>query len=435
MQQQSTPSQRFDSFISALISAIGHSDRDTPLRDYCSGLLLPGDRKSVEPMAARIDPYHVQAKHQSMHHFIANAPWSDEAVLQVIAEHVVPVLEINEPIEAWVVDDTGIPKKGKHSVGVARQYCGRLGKQDNCQVAVSVSLAHTQASLPVAYRLYLPEEWTEDPKRRSKCGVPEHIWFQTKPTLAMSLIEKMVERNLPRGVVLADAGYGNDSLFRYQLSELNLRYSVALQASTRVWQRGMEPPMQSSSNKGPRRMHVPRDPKYPPVSVLALALKEGESVFETVQWREGSAATLSSRFWATRVRSAHRVPGSKTVAQEEWLLVEWPQGAPGPTKFWLSTLPEDTPLRRLVHITKMRWRIERDYEELKSEIGLGHFEGRGWRGFHHHASICIAAYAFLVAERGLFPPEERPKRLPIRKARIPARYRPRGATNPTGKTR
>jgi SRSO17 transposase len=417
-----TPELRFDAYMNLLTAAIGHADRAEPLRDYCSGLLLPGERKSVEPMAARIDPDHVRRKHQSMHHFIADAPWSDDSVMHAIIDYALPVIETIEPIEAWIIDDTGLPKKGKHSVGVARQYCGRLGKQDNCQVLVTVSVAHTQASLPVAFRLYLPEAWTEDPERRSECGVPERLWFQTKPTIAMSLIESLFERDLPRAVVLADAGYGNDSLFRHQLTELGLTYAVGVRASTTVWLPGMQP-------------HRGEKVKHPPVSVLDLARDAGETVFQDIRWREGSSAVLTSRFWAIRVVSAHHVPERGGVAREEWLLVEWPEGADEPTKFWFATLPEGSTLRQLVHVVMMRWRIERDYEELKSEIGLNHFEGRGWRGFHHHATMCIAAYAFLVAERGLFPPEEEPRWNPFRAPVLPATYRPRGAARAVGTPR
>lgn len=422
MPSPSTPGQRFDAYMNLLTNVIGHADRAIPLRNYCSGLLLPGERKSVEPMAARVDPEHVPHQHQSMHHFIADAPWSDDAVMEAVRNYALPAIETMEPIQAWIVDDTGLPKKGKHSVGVARQYCGRLGKQDNCQVLVTVSVAHSQASLPVAFRLYLPESWAGDPERRLKCGVPERLWFQTKPTIAMSLLEKLVDTDIPRGVLLADAGYGNDSLFRYQLSALGLRYAVGVQSTTTVFVRGTL----NGIAQGMRDVAV---------SVLDLAVAVGESAFEQVRWREGSSTVLTSRFWAVRVVSAHHVPERGGPAAEEWLLVEWPDGAVEPTKFWLATLPESSTLRQLVHIVMMRWRIERDYEELKSEIGLNHFEGRGWRGFHHHATMCIAAYAFLVAERGLFPPEEESRWNPFRAPVLPAHYRPRGAARPVGATR
>ena len=422
MLSPSTPEQRFDAYMNLLTAAIGHADRATPLRDYCSGLLLPGERKSIEPMAARIDPTNVRRKHQSMHHFIADASWSDDWVLSAIIGYMLPIIETIEPIEAWIVDDTSLPKNGTHSVGVARQSCGRPGKQENCQVLVTVSAAHTRASLPVASRLYLPEAWAAAAERRRACGVPEDLCFQTKSTIAISLIESLLERDLPRGIVLADADYGNDSVFRHHLTELGLPYAVGVLSSTTVWLRGMKP-------------HRWNAEKHPPVSVLKLAQDAGEAVFEEIRWREGSSADLSSRFWAIRVFSAHHASGRGGPALQEWLLVEWPEGAGKPTKFWLATLPEESTLRQLVHIVMMGWRVERNYEELKSEIGLNHFEGRGWRGFHHHTTMCIAAYAFLVAERDFVPPEKESQLNPFRASIIPAARRPRGAVHSVGATR
>lgn len=428
MPSEQSPSQRFAAFIASLSSVIGHADRVGPLRAYCSGLLLPGDRKSVEPMAARIDPGHVRARHQSMQHFIANADWKDRAVLGAIRQYALPAVEALAPIDAWIIDDTGFPKKGTHSVGVARQYCGQLGKQDNCQVAVSVSVANEHASLPVAFRLYLPEPWAKDPKRRRAAGVPEEIRFQTKPEIAIHELETLISENIPRGVVLADAAYGNDSDFREHLTVLGLVYAVGVQSTTTVWPQGTHPirPRTKAATGRPRTL-LRRDAKHHPVSIAALVHDAGEAAFQHVRWREGSSDVLESRFFATRVRVAHRDQWRSTLRDEEWLLVEWPTNAKEPTKYWLATLPAETPLRRLVYMAKMRWRIERDYEELKSEIGLGHYEGRGWRGFHHHATMSIAAYAFLVAERGLFPPQEEHTRRPIRSPRLPAHYRPRGS--------
>ena len=205
---------RFQAYISALSEVIGHADRIDPLRRYCTGLLLPGERKSIEPMAARLDPRHVQTTHQSLHHFVAKAPWDDAAVLTAVREQVLPALTRHGPITAWILDDTGFPKKGTHSVGVARQYCGQLGKQDNCQVAVSLSLANDEGSLPVAFDLYLPEEWANDPVRRATAGVPKSLAFRTKPQIALEQIRRALAEGLPPGVVLGDAAYGVDSARR-----------------------------------------------------------------------------------------------------------------------------------------------------------------------------------------------------------------------------
>ena len=426
---RTTSEQRFEEFITSLESSIGHADRKEPLRAYCTGLLLPGERKSVEPMAARIDPAHVRQRHQSMHHFIADAPWNDRDVLCTIRDYTLPFIEETGPIEAWIIDDSGYAKKGKHSVGVARQYCGRLGKQENCQVAVSVSIANVHASLPVAAQLYLPESWTKEPERCRRAGVPNDVVFKTKQEIALDQIKQLIDENVPRGIVLSDAAYGNDHKFRENLTELQLLYGVGIQKTTTVWPPGTGPLLPSRSHgQGRPRSLLRRDAHHQPCSVADLALSLDAQSWTPVRWREGSAQALESRFAAIRVRVAHCDYWRSTVRDEEWLLIEWPEGEKEPTKYWLLTLPPKTSLRQLVHVVKMRWRIERDYEELKSEIGLGHYEGRGWRGFHHHLTMCIAAYAFLVAERCLFPPEEEePIRLSFNEPRVPAMFRRRGS--------
>src|SRR5437764_937932 len=291
--------QRFHAYVERLSTALGHRDRHGPLRDYVTGLCLPGERKSVEPMAARVDPRHVRARHQSMHHFIANAAWDDRAVLRVARETVLAALARHGPVAAWVVDDTGMPKKGRHSVGVARQYRGVLGTAGN----------------------------------------------------------------------------------------------------------------------GPRR--------HRPLRVFALAQQLPASAWRTVTWRQGTRGAMRSRFAAVRVRPAHRDDWRSTPRPEEWLLIEWPRTEAAPIKYWLSTLPPTATRADLVQLAMLRWRIERDYQELKDELGLDHFEGRGWRGFHHHATLCIAAYAFLAAERlAHFPPEPLAFLQP---PRVPKRFTPRGA--------
>jgi SRSO17 transposase len=410
---------------------LGHADRVAPLKAYCTGLLLPGERKSVEPMAARVEPGRVQAAHQSLHHFVAKADWSDEAMLARVRAQALPVLERRGPIRAWIVDDTGFPKKGRHSVGVARQYCGQLGKQDNCQVAVSLSVASDQASLPVAYRLYLPEAWANDADRRAKAGVPEDVIFQTKPEIALAQIRAALAAGVPRGVVLADAGYGIDTALRAALTQMGLTYVVGIQSSMSLWAPGTQPlPPKPWSGHGRPPSLVRRHPAHAPVSAKELAQALPEDAWCTVTWREGSQASLTSRFAAVRVRPAHRDYWRSAPRAEEWLLVEWPRGEAEPTKYWLSTLPEDTKLADLVDQAKLRWRIERDYQELKQEIGLGHYEGRGWRGFHHHATLAIAAYGFLASERSLIPPSDPPSPTLLKAPALPEGYRPRGAAAP-----
>jgi SRSO17 transposase len=427
-----TSESRFATYVETLASALGHADRVAPLKAYCTGLLLPGERKSVEPMAARVAPGRVQAAHQSLHHFVAQADWSDAAVLSVVRAQVLPALERQGPIRAWIVDDTGFPKKGKHSVGVARQYCGQLGKQDNCQVAVSLSVATGQASLPVAYQLYLPEDWANDPDRRAKAGVPEDVIFRAKPEIALAQIRAALEAGVSRSVVLADAGYGNDTALRDGLTAMGLTYVVGVQSSIRLWSPGTQPlPPKPWSGRGRPPSRVRRQPGHAPVSAKDLAQALPEDAWRRITWREGSKVPLASRFAAVRVRPAHRDYWRTAPRAEEWFLIEWPQGEVEPTKYWLSTLPENTKLADLVDQAKLRWRIERDYQELKQEIGLGHYEGRGWRGFHHHATLAIATYGFLVSERSLIPPSA-PRLAPLLKApALSEGYRPRGAAAPS----
>lgn len=419
---------RFEAYVEALSGALGHIDRVKPAKGYCTGLLLPGDRKSAEPMAAIVAPDRVAAEHQSLLHLVGQGAWSDEAVLRKVRDLVLPAMERQAPIQAWIVDDTGIPKKGVHSVGVARQYCGRLGKQENCQVAVSLSLAHHHASLPIAYRLYLPEAWASDPVRRTKAKVPEDVVFQTKPEIALGQIAAARAAGIAPGVVLADAAYGCNGAFRAGVTALGLTYAMGIQSNATVWTPGQEPlPPKPWSGRGRRPTRLRRDDDHEPVSVKSLALSLPLEHWTRCTWREGTNTPLTSRFCALRVRPAARDDRRLTPHPLEWLLIEWPEGESEPTKYFLATLPPETDLPTLVDIVKLRWRIERDYEELKSEIGLAHYEGRGWRGFHHHATLCIAAYGFLIRERAAFPPSAS---VFGQKVAVPDRPRPRGAPDP-----
>jgi SRSO17 transposase len=420
--------KRFAAYLESLAQAAEHADRVEPLKSYCTGLLLPGERKSVEPMAARLAPHNVRQTHQSLHHLVAHAPWSDEALLQQVQQSVLPQMEQNGPVIAWIADDTGFPKKGTHSVGVARQYCGQIGKQDNCQIAVSLSIATEQASLPIAWRLYLPESWAEDEERREAAGVPKEIPFQTKLAVALEQIRKAVRDGVPPAPVLADAAYGDNCDFREGITDLSLRYVVGVRARTTVWEPGESPlPAKQQRGRGRPGTRLRRNQQHQPVSVKQLAESLAPQDWKTVSWREGTKEKLRSRFAALRVRPAHRDERRKEPHAEEWLLIEWPVGESEPTKYWLSTFPSDTTRRELVRIAKHRWIIERDYQELKQELGLGHYEGRGWRGFHHHATLCIAAYGFLVAERSRFSPSTRAGRLELRAPELPPKFKPRGS--------
>jgi SRSO17 transposase len=420
--------KRFAAYVEGLATAAGHEDRRAPLKDYCKGLLLPGERKSIEPMAARLNPSNVQATRQSLHHLVAKAPWNDQVLLDHVRKQVLPAMQKQRPVAAWIVDDTGFPKKGKHSVGVTRQYCGQVGKQENCRIAVSLSVATWGSSLPIAYRLYLPKDWAEDVERREKAEVPDEIEFETKLGIALDQIRAAVAAKVTRGVVLADAAYGINTEFRDALTQLELQYVVGVQSSMTVWEPGKQPlPAKPRGKTGrpPRLLQRTRD--HQPVSLKQLAMNLPSTAFKEVTWREGRERKLRSRFAAVRVRPAHRDYWQAKPRAEEWLLIEWPRGETEPTKYWISTLPANTRLKALVKMAKHRWIIERDYQELKQELGLGHFEGRNWRGFHHHATLCIAAYGFLVSERNRFSPSARAGHLGFAAPGLAPGFRPRGS--------
>jgi len=421
---------RFERYADVMVEALGHADRATPARWYLRGLMLPGQRKSVEPMAARVHPQDVRSAHQSMHHLVADSEWSDTALLAAVAREVVPVLsEAGQAPCFWIIDDTGFRKYGKHSVGVARQYCGQLGKTDNCQVAVSLSLATAEGSVPLDYRLYLPREWAEDKRRCKHAGVPKEIGFATKGELAWAQIEAALGASIPRGPVLADAAYGDEAGWRDRLSAHDLLYAVGIRPATAVWWDEHQPvsaPLKQG--RGRRRTRVLRDKTHQPIGVRELAQALPATRYRTVTWREGTNAPLRSRFARVRVRAAQ----GDRPRKQEWLLIEWPKGEAEPTRYFLSTLPADISFKELVATVKMRWRIERDYRELKQEVGLGHYEGRNWRGFHHHASLCIAAYGFLMLEqlRGSKKNAARLKAPPVPEGFRPRGARPDAATHP-----
>lgn len=413
--------RRFREYLDRLARAIGHADRREPLRAYLTGLCLPGDRKSIEPMAARIDPRRVRARHQSMHHLVANAPWDDAAVLGIARDVVLAEMDRHGPVAAWLVDDTAVPKKGHHSVGVAHQYCGALGKPANCQVVVTVTLANEAVSVPAAYQLYLPESWARDRTRRRAVGVPTTVTFRPKWQIALTQIRALHAEGVPLAPVVADAAYGVTLEFRAALTAQQIPYVLGVPEDTMVWPPGYTPPP-------PRRGRPPRHrrarPRQHPIRLGTLVGRLPASAWSTVTWREGTRGRMRSRFVALRVRPA---PARSRAAPRpvEWLLSEWPLNESAPTKYSLSTLPAATSLADLVRLAHLRWRIERDYQELKDEFGLDHFEGRGWRGFHHHGSLCIAAYAFLAAERARLSPPE-PLSF-LRPARLPKGFTPRGA--------
>ncbi len=395
------------SYLEELLGGMGRSERRRAMAWYVRGLLLDGDRKSIEPIAGRLvdDPREIEAMRQRLQQCVSVSAWAEEDVWRRLASKV--DRELPE-IEALVIDDTGFAKKGEHSVGVARQYSGTLGRVDNCQVAVSLHLASERASACIGMRLYLPESWASNTKRREKAGVPEEVQFEPKWRISLAQLDDAKRWGVRNRVVLADGGYGEITAFREGLTERGLEYVVAIPGSIAVWapDTGPIPPTgtRAPGARGPlRKRHKTGSEKPLPVHDLAASL--GVSACRVLTWREGSKGRQRSRFGTIRVRTAHRHMNGAAPGDEQWLMYEWPKGEPEPTKFWLSTVGADTPVKRLIHLAKLRWRVERDYQELKQEVGLDHFEGRSWPGFHHHAALCAVAHAFLALRRALFPPE------------------------------
>ncbi len=420
--------ERFEEYLYGLTAQLGHVNRVDPFRLYCLGLLVTPGRKSVEPMAACVRPGSTAATHQSLLHCVGQSQWSDKVVLEAVRDYALPVMRQRSPIQAFIIDDTGLPKKGRHSVGVSRQYCGQSGKRDNCQVAVSLSVCTQQASLPIAYRLYLPQAWVQDEHLRKKAGIAVDIEFETKPQIAARQLTAAVEAGITAPIVLMDAAYGNNGGLRDHVTDLGLAYGVGILNTTSVWLADDPPQFEVGRGRAQSKLRI-KDAQHPP-SVKQLAQELKPQDWQTISWREGTNAPLSGRFAAVRVHCAHRYQKQSQLPRAEWLVIEWPQDEDEPAKYWLSTLPAQSSLTQLVCALKTRWYIERDYQELKQEIGLGHFEGRGWTGFHHHATLCIAAYGFLVAERARIPPSgHKRQNLSFQKSAFPQGYQPRGTAD------
>jgi SRSO17 transposase len=411
--------KRFEAYVAKLAEAVGHADREAPLRAYLSGLLLPGHRKSVEPMAARVGPRRAGALHQSMHHFVANAEWDDLAVLRIARDEALRELERHAPVMAWVLDDTTFPKKGRVSVGVARQYCGARGRPEGCQAAVTISLANETMSVPAAFRLYLPKEWTGDRKRCRAAGVPRSVRFMSKWAIALAEIDRLRADGVPEAPVVADAWYGCNTEFREELARRGLAYMLGVKLEAKVWGPDETP-------QRPRRgTATPAAASRRPMSISDVAAAVPEDAWQTVRWRQGARDTLEARFVALRVRAAHGYARDAARRPVEWLLIQEREAGETVQRAWLSNAEESASLENLVRLAKCRWRVERDYQEMKDELGLDHYEGRGWRGFHHHATLCIAAYAYLAAERARLSP---PQVLSfLRAPRLPKGFRPRGS--------
>jgi len=381
---------RLVAFAEELFEPMARRDQRRWGEVYLRGLMLDGKRKSIEPMAARL----ADGDEQCLQQFVNQSPWRWEPVRERLAVRMSGVIEP----EAWVVDDTGFPKFGDKSVGVARQYSGALGKVGNCQVGVSISAVTAQASCPIDWRLYLPECWDQSP-RREACRVPVQARHEPKWKLALDMIDELVGWGIQARPVLGDAAYGDVTEFRVGLEQREIPYVLDVKSTTSALPADAEPQRPEYPGRG-----RPPASRYrrPFGSVGALAAAAGLGAYRSVSWREGARGPMSSRFTAVRIRPANvklRRAEPDGELPVRWLLAEWPVGKDAPTGFWLSNLPADAPLERLVALAKLRWRVEHDYRELKDALGLDHFEGRSWPGWHHHVTLVSVAHGFLTLER------------------------------------
>jgi SRSO17 transposase len=383
--------QRLESYFQRIGEVLGNESRRGSFALYAMGLLGDAERKSIEPIAARAcpDPAKIDAVHQRLLHFAVDSKWSDREVRREAAQYALEEMTQREPVEAWIVDDTGFLKQGTHSVGVQRQYTGSAGKITNCQVGVSLSIATRTEHLPIDFELYLPTRWTNSPERRQEARIAPEVTFKTKPQLALEMLMRAMEQRVPPGVVLADTAYGSSSEFRQGIRSLGLHYAVAVYSHTTVHL------LDEEGN--------PRDEALS-ASELATSIHERRG-FRRCTWRKGTREDLSARFALRRVVAA----GVPQREQEPlWLLIEWRDGEPEPANYFLFSLPERRTKKQLIRLVMQRWRTERVYEDLKGELGLDHYEGRRFPGWHHHVSVVLCCYAFIVAERVRhFPPSAR----------------------------
>src|SRR4051812_43889860 len=376
-------------FAEEMYGSLARCDQRAKGEQYVRGLLLEGRRKSIQPMAARL----ADGDEQGLQQFITDSPWEDMPVRRRLARRMTGEIEP----EGWVIDDTGLPKDGRYSPGVAHQYCGALGKTANCQVLVSVNAVTDQASCPLGWRLFLPEAWDSDEERRAKAKIPDEVRHREKWRLALDIVDELLRWGLGRGGGQTDGGYGDIPAFRVGLEARELDYVVQVKGVTSAQPADAAPLAPAYQGRG-----RPPKPRYPeaPSSLRALALAAGPAAARPVSWREGDRGPLTSRFLALRVRPANHAHRSDDgVLPERWLLAEWPAGKDEPVKYWLSNLPADTPIAALVQAAKLRWRVEHDYRELKQCLGLDHYEGRSYRGLHHHLTCVTVAHAFLTCCR------------------------------------
>ena len=389
----SEPRERLLAFVGQVVRPLGHVRQRENALLYVRGLIEQGGRKSLQPTLFRLQES--PARYESMQQFLADSPWDPAALMCACAERVGPEIGVT----AWVVDDTGIPKDGRHSPGVKRQYSGTLGKIGNCQIAVSVHAVGERGTLPLGFALYLPEEWCVDRERRRKAKIPEQVVFQTKSQLAASLVERASGWRLPAAPILADCAYGDNTAFRTGLHSLEREYVLAI--STQISVYGPETTFVVPTRQGPRgRPRTVARPDRKPESVRALAERLPATAWQTLPCRTTPAGDdVKGRFGFVRVVATHPVRADHQPPRQEWLLIEWPADAEAPSDYWLSNLPADTDPERLARLARLRWTIELDYRQLKGELGLDHYEGRSYPGFHHHCALVTCAHAFLTLER------------------------------------
>lgn len=380
--------KRLEQFLKDLLEPMGRSERRHWGAVYIRGLLLHGERKSIEPLADRSDEGNVQALQQ----FVGQSPWDWMPLWERLAKRMTAELE---PDPVWVIDDTGFPKQGKHSVGVERQYSGTLGKVGNCQVAVSLHQVGEQGSTVLGWRLYLPESWTKDGKRREEAGIPEEVVFKTKWQLSLDMIDQVRAWGLLNRIVVADAGYGDTTEFREELEARQLPYVVGISATTGVWSKPPQAPVPRYQGRGAPATRYAYG-KQRAISAQDAAVQA--KGWKRIRWRQGTKGWLESRFVALRVPPSQGFVRGQPPHKEVWLLIEWPESEKEPTKYFLGDLPATYTLRRLVRLAKCRWKIEQDYQQLKEELGLDHYEGRSWIGWHHHTTLVMLAHAFLTVE-------------------------------------
>jgi SRSO17 transposase len=392
---------RLAEYFGDVASGLVRSEQRRNAELYARGLMEAGARKSLEPMVARLGGGAVE--YEALQHFLADSPWDPAVVDRAVAERVCAVIEPT----AWVLDDTGVPKDGKHSPGVKRQYSGTLGKIGNCQITVSLHAVGQKGTVPLGFRLYLPEDWCRDPVRRRETKIPDSVEFQTKPAIGGDLVARAAGWRIRRAPVLGDQAYGSDTKLRTRLHADGIDYVLSVGPECDVFDPGtvFAVPPRKPGSRGPAPSAVRTESE--PQSIAALVAGLDADAFQAVAFRDIDGRQLVSRFAFVRVIAAHPVTRDRQAPREEWLIVEWPEGHDAPSDYWISNLPADTEPEHLARLARLRWTIELDYKQLKGELGLDHYEGRSYLGFHHHCSLVTAAHGFLTLERA-DPNHQRP---------------------------